>query len=159
MADNATIIRDFYTAFQKKDGRAMGALYADDAEFSDPVFPSLKADEVRAMWRMFTERPGSDLAVEFSDVTADAEGGSAHWDARYTFRTGRKVLNRIDARFTIRDGKIVRHVDSFDLWKWSSQALGPVGMLLGWSPIVRNKVRKLAKRGLDGFLATGKFPS
>src|SRR5688572_29489819 len=111
MSDNASVIREFYSAFQKKDGRAMGALYGDDAEFSDPVFPSLKAEEVRGMWRMFCERPGSDLDVEFSNVQGDADGGSAHWDARYTFRTGRKVLNQIDARFTMRDGKIVRHVD------------------------------------------------
>ena len=39
--------------------------------------------------------------------------------ATYTFSaTGRTVVNRIRARFDFRDGKIVRHVDSFDLWRW-----------------------------------------
>ena len=43
--------------------------------------------------------------------------------------TGNAVLNRIDARFTFRDGKIIRHEDSFDLWKWAGQALGMKGKL------------------------------
>jgi hypothetical protein len=87
--------------------------------------------------------------VTFRDVTADDARGSAHWDARYTFtQTGRKVLNRIDAAFEFAGGAIVRHIDTFDLYRWSRQALGPVGMVLGWTPLVRNKVRKSAASAL-----------
>ena len=31
-------------------------------------------------------------------------------------------------------GKIVRQEDKFSLWRWSSQALGTKGSLLGWTP-------------------------
>ena len=151
---NAKLIESFYTAFQKRDGAAMEACYHPDITFSDPVFPELRGPRAGAMWRMFTARKDSDLAIEFRDVTGNDDSGTAHWDARYTFpTTGRKVLNQIDATFEFKDGKIIRHTDHFDMWKWTRMALGPVGYALGWSPIVKNKVRKLAAANLDAFLA------
>jgi hypothetical protein len=63
------------------------------------------------------------------------------------------VHNIIDATFTFRDGKIVRHVDRFDLWRWAGMALGVTGKLLGWTPIVQGKIRAQAAQGLDAFIA------
>ena len=84
----------------------------------------------------------------------DRHGGRAHWDARYTFSgTGRKVLNRIDARFEFRDGLIVRHVDNFDFWRWARQALGVPGWLLGGSSFLRHKVQARAAASLAAFVA------
>ena len=115
----------------------MAACYAPDARFSDPVF-DLAGDEVGAMWSMLCER-GRDLRVEWRDVRADDATGAAHWEARYTFSaTGRPVHNVIDAAFTFSAGRIARHVDTFDLWRWSRMALGAKGALLGWTPFVRN---------------------
>ncbi|MFO0755265.1 MAG: nuclear transport factor 2 family protein [Byssovorax sp.] len=152
MSNNAETIRKFYECFGKRDAEGMVALYADDVSFSDPVFPALKGDEAKAMWRMLCGR-AADLTVEASAIEADETTGKAHWDARYTFSaTGRKVLNRIDARFVFRDGKIVEHKDSFDLWAWTRMALGLKGTLLGWSPIVQGAVRKQADKGLRSFM-------
>lgn len=148
MHPNAELVTRFYTAFQRRDGVAMSACYAPGIVFSDPVFPRLEGPHAGAMWRMLCER-GTDLEVTFRDVTADDARGTAHWDARYTFtQTGRKVLNRIDAAFEFAGGSIVRHVDTFDLYRWARQALGPIGLLLGWSPPVRNKVRRSAAAAL-----------
>ena len=61
--------------------------------------------------------------------------------------------NIIDAEFEFKDGKIFRHDDQFDFWRWSRQALGPAGLLLGWTPILRNKVQKTARKGLEDFIA------
>jgi hypothetical protein len=70
----------------------------------------------------------------------------------YTFsQTGNQVSNDIHAAFTFRDGKIVRHVDCFDLWKWAGQALGFKGILLGWTPLVKGAIRKQATKGLAAF--------
>jgi ketosteroid isomerase-like protein len=150
---NAELVTRFYTAFQRRDGAAMSACYAPGIVFSDPVFPRLEGAHAGAMWRMLCER-GADLEVSFRDVAADDTRGSAHWDARYTFaQTGRKVLNRIDATFEFADHAIVRHVDSFDLHRWARQALGPIGLLLGWTPLVRNKVRKSAASALAAWEA------
>ncbi|MNR08392.1 hypothetical protein D3C85_1245440 [compost metagenome] len=74
--------------------------------------------------------------------------------ATYLFsQTGNTVVNDIQARFVFRDGKICEHHDSFDLWRWSRQALGTTGWLLGWSPLVQGKVRAQARKGLRAFQA------
>jgi hypothetical protein len=130
----------------------MIAHYDPQVQFSDPVFTSLRGDEVFAMWRMLTGR-ATDLRIEATGIEADDRSGKAHWDAWYTFSaTGRKVLNRIDASFAFRDGKIVRHDDSFDLWRWASMALGLKGKLLGWAPFVQGAIRKQADAGLRAFM-------
>lgn len=149
---NAETIHRLYVALGRRDGEAMAACYAPDATFDDPVF-SLRGEAVGDMWRMLCTR-GKDLAVEASGIEADASSGRAHWVATYTFSgSGRTVVNRIDARFTFRDGLIATHVDSFDLWRWASQALGPLGLLLGWTPFLRAKIRGQAAQTLAKFSA------
>lgn len=150
---NAELIEKFYTAFQKRDGAAMAACYAPDVKFADEVFPDLEGDRAGGMWKMLCSR-AADLRVEFRDVQANDTEGSAHWDAYYTFTaTGRKVVNRIDAKFKFKDGLIREHRDSFDFYAWARQALGPMGLLLGWTPMVKNKVRRTAAGNLDKFMA------
>ncbi len=152
MHKNAESIRDFYAAFAQKDAERMIAFYDRDVEFSDPVFTRLKGEEVFAMWRMLCER-AKDFRVEASDIDADDTSGKAHWEAHYLFsKSGRPVHNRIDARFTFRDGKIVTHRDSFDLWAWSGMALGPAGRLLGWFPPFQATIRKNADAGLRAYM-------
>ena len=143
-----SLLTRFYSAFQQHDHAAMAACYHNDAHFSDPVFPDLDAQGVRAMWKMLLTS-GTDLRLEFKVLEENANGGKVHWDAYYTFsRTGRKVHNSIDATFTFKDGLILDHKDHFDLWRWSKQALGTSGLLLGWTPLVKNKVRGVAAKGL-----------
>lgn len=149
MNQNEALITRFYEAFAVRDHEGMAACYADDVRFSDEVFPDLEGARAKAMWRMLCER-GKDLTLTFSDVQADDSTGTARWEAVYTFAaTGRKVRNRITARFRFRDGRIAEHRDRFDFWAWSRQALGPAGWLLGWTPLVKNKVRRTAGRQLD----------
>ena len=155
MHPNEALIRRFYEAFARGDGAAMAACYAPDVHFSDPVFTDLRGARAGAMWKMLTGR-AADLKVEASAFRADDRAGSAHWEAWYTFSaTGRAVHNVIEARFEFRDGLIVRHADTFDFWRWTRMALGLPGVLLGWSPLVQNKVRGQAAKGLDAFLAKG----
>jgi ketosteroid isomerase-like protein len=150
---NAQLIETFYTAFKNRDPDKMIACYAADVWFSDPVFRDLRGPRAGAMWRMLAERAAS-LEVTFSAIQADDATGSAHWEARYLFSaTGRKVHNIIDARFELRDGKITRHADTFDLWRWSGMALGAKGKLLGWAPPIQNAIHKTAIRGLEAFEA------
>ena len=140
---NAQIITRFYQAFQAGDAKKMAELYSPQAEFKDPAFGHIKGKKVPGMWAMLIERSKGGLDISFSDVKGTAEGGSAHWEAKYTFGTSnRKVHNKIDATFKIDNGKITKHVDQFNFWKWSSMALGLPGMLLGFTPIIKNGVRK-----------------
>ena len=130
----------------------MASCYDPAVTFSDEVFTDLTGPRASAMWQMLCER-AEDLKIEFRDVEANDATGSAHWEAWYTFSaTGRKVHNKIDAHFEFRDGKIIRHRDRFNFWAWASQALGPVGRLLGWTPLVKNRVRSQAAARLESFL-------
>ncbi len=148
---NVALIERFYAAFARRDAPAMAACYTPDAHFTDPVF-DVAGPEVGAMWSMLCARAG-DLRIEWRDVRADDATGSAHWEPRYTFSaTGRPVHNVIDSAFTFAAGRIARHVDTFDLWRWSRMALGAKGALLGWSPFVRNAIRAQARRGLDAWM-------
>ena len=153
MHPNEELLHRFYTAFQRRDGKAMAECYHPEARFSDPAFPGLTGDEPGAMWQMLCER-GKDLELEFRDIEADDESGRAHWEAHYTFSgTGRKVHNRIDATFRFQDGKIIEHRDDFDFWAWTRMALGPLGLLMGWTPMVKSKVQRTARDSLDKFMS------
>jgi ketosteroid isomerase-like protein len=150
---NRQLLEKLYACFAARDGAGMAACYAPDATFSDPAFPGLKGREVGAMWTMLTSR-AADLAITLDDVGADAGGGNARWTARYTFTaTGRPVTNVVTSVFTFAGGKIATEVDHFDFWRWSRQALGPAGALLGWTPLLQKKVQKQARQNLDAFLA------
>jgi ketosteroid isomerase-like protein len=151
---NAHTIESFYSCFGRRDAEGLVACYAPDAEFSDPVFPILRGEEVFAMWRMLVAR-ATDIRIEASGIAADDTTGRAHWEAFYTFSpTGRAVHNRIDASFVFRDGKIARHADRFDLHAWAAMALGTKGRLFGWLPPLQRAIRAKADRGLRAFIAS-----
>lgn len=135
----------------------MAACYHNDVEFSDPAFGLLKGDQARAMWKMLLERSNGKLKVVFSNVTADAEKGSAHWEAFYEFsKSGRPVHNKIDAQFEFKDGKIFRHNDYFDLWSWSRQAIGLSGFLLGYTSFFKKKLQTQTSKVLADYISRSK---
>jgi len=148
-------IERFYAAFARLDGDAMQACYAEDASFDDEAFSLRGRTQVGGMWRMLcsaTRAKGADVwRLEVRDIT----DRSAHWEAHYRFSaTGRMVHNIIEADIQCGpDGLIQRHRDSFDFWRWSRQALGAPGLLLGWTPFLRAKVRATAAGNLQKFLA------
>ncbi len=153
-AENNKIIQSFYNAFGQRDYASMSVAYHDNLKFSDPVFQDLDYKQTCAMWHMLCER-GKDLVIKASEVETENNRGRCRWDAHYSFSaTGNKVHNIIHADFQFQDGKIIRHHDHFNLWRWSRQALGATGLFLGWSPLVSNKIRKTAKNGLDKFIAS-----
>jgi ketosteroid isomerase-like protein len=149
-ANQATIER-FYEAFGRCNGAAMTACYAPGAHFRDPAFGDLEGDDIGSMWRMLTGR-ATDLKIELHEHEAGEETGSAHWIARYTFSTGRPVVNDIQATLRFApDGKIVDHVDDFDFRNWAKQALGPSGHLVALLPPLRSKARAKALAQLEAF--------
>ena len=148
------LIERFYAAFADRDGATMASCYGPGARFSDPVFTDLRNQEPGAMWRMLTGR-AKDLDVRLLEHQASDARGSAHWIADYTFSTGRRVHNDVRAEFRFENGLIADHQDSFSFYAWARQALGPAGLALGWTPLLRGKVRRQARAGLDEFLAKG----
>jgi ketosteroid isomerase-like protein len=152
MHENQKLINEFYAAFQRKDFQTMQKAYASSANFTDPVFQNLNAEQTKAMWEMLCKR-AQDLDVQFQNVQADEYNGSADWEATYTFSsTGRKVVNRIHAEFVFERGKIVQHVDDFNFHSWSKQAFGLTGLVIGWTPFFRAKVRSTVMKSLGRFM-------
>lgn len=158
MNANEKLIEHFYSAFSRKDYKGMQECYADHAVFNDAIFKDLNSEQVKAMWEMLITK-GKDLRIERSHIWADETKGSAHWDAYYTFSTtGNQVVNRIDAYFEFKDGKIVKHTDTFNFHTWARQALGISGLLLGWTNFLKKKISKTAIKNLEAFrLAKSKF--
>src|SRR6478672_8769354 len=153
--DNSGIIQRFYTAFSNHDAAGMAQCYHPEVEFCDPAFGILKGAQVNSMWEMLISRSNGNLKVSVANIASDADTGSADWTAEYLFsKTGRKVVNRVNAKFRFKDGLIIYHLDNFDFWKWSQQALGVTGFLFGWTPFLRNKVRKQARAALEKYSAS-----
>jgi len=150
MSEQDRTIESFYGSFAQGDTDGMERCYHPEVRFSDPAFPDLRGPEVMKMWRMLLSR-ADDLEIVLGEHSADGGTGAAHWTARYTFsRTGRFVTNEIDAAFRFDQGLIIEHNDSFDFWKWSRMALGAPGVFLGWSPMLKKKVRAQSAQMLAG---------
>ncbi len=154
MADSpapSAVIENFFSAFARRDWAGMNACYHADIAFRDEIF-RIQGKRAKAMWHMLCEG-GKDMRLEASGIAAEGDKGKAHWEATYTFSaTGRKVKNVIDTKFRFRDGLIISHDDTWSFWRWASQALGPVGMLLGWMPRLQQKVKQRAVGNLDKFI-------
>ena len=152
MDQNHEVITKFYQAFQQRDWKTMQTFYHPEAHFSDPAFPNLNCEEVKAMWHMLCEK-AQDFSLQFSEVMVNGNRGTCRWDAWYTFsRSGRKVHNIIHAHFNFKDGLIINHSDVFDFWRWSRMALGLPGVFLGWTPFLQGKVQSTARKSLLKFM-------
>lgn len=127
--------------------------YHDDVTFEDPVFGILKGDEAKNMRRMLCQtQQGKDFKLKSSNIEYTPEAGKARWEAYYIFsRTGRKVHNIINATFKFKDGKIINHMDKFSLYRWSRQAMGVKGFLVGWTVFFKKALKKQARFSLDKF--------
>jgi len=143
----------FYTAFAKLDAEAMVNCYHDNITFKDPAFGILKGEKAKNMWRMLCEsQKGKNFIVETSKIEFINNKGYAHWEAHYTFsKTGRQVHNSIEATFEFKDGKIINHTDQFNLHKWSKQALGFKGWLLGGTNFFKKKLNTQTNQLLSSY--------
>lgn len=147
------LINKFYSSFQKLDHQGMNSCYSDDIVFFDPAFGLLRGDEARAMWEMLCTN-ARDFSLTYSNIQhLDEEYSTCDWVATYTFsKTGRKVINKIKANMRFAEGKIAEHSDAFSLHKWSSQALGFSGWLLGWNRFFQRKIQNGARKNLARFI-------
>ena len=153
MAHNKQLITSFYNAFANNDIQKMAECYHENIQFQDPAFGILYGKEPIIMWKMLLERSKGNIKIEFFDVEAHENSGSVIWIATYVFsKTNRKVVNKINAKFEFQDGLIIKHTDTFDIYKWAKQALGFKGFLLGWTSFMKNKIQEGAKKSLEIYI-------
>lgn len=153
MHTNHNVLLKFYDAFSKGNATSMASCYHTKAIFSDPAFGKLNHEEVIAMWEMLLKQSKGNLTITFSDIKSNEKTGTVNWIATYKFnKTNRIVVNEIQANFEFKDSQIIKHTDSFNLWKWSGMALGCKGYMLGWTPFFQQKIRDKARKSLANYL-------
>jgi len=146
------LLEHFYHSFKYKDAEGMIACYHDDIVFTDPAFGTLKGAEAKNMWRMLLGQNGS-LQIDYSNISADATTGKAHWKAEYVFsKTKRPVVNNVTSVFEFKDEKIIRQIDTFDLNIWAKQALGFQATILNVMGILPNMIQRKAKESLQAYM-------
>lgn len=149
---DAAVAAKFYKSFAERNIDGMLSCYADNVTFEDPAFGKLEGIHAHNMWRMLLEQGDAGLQITNSTPETIGKNTVTKWEAKYKFsKTGRQVHNKITATMTIENGKIVNHKDVFGIWKWSRMALGLTGTLLGFTPIVKNKIRSQALKALQKF--------
>jgi ketosteroid isomerase-like protein len=155
MTPNENTILKFYTAFANANASQMCECYHPEVQFRDPVFGLLKGNEVCQMWKMLIERSKGAIKIDYSEIEAKENFGSAIWIASYNFsRTNRKVVNTIAAKFHFKDGLIIKHTDDFEMWKWTKQAFGLTGYFFGWTGYFQKKIQKQARISLKNYSVT-----
>ena len=152
--DNNQVIKKFYSSFSEGNSNGMIECYHENVFFQDPAFGILKGDRAKKMWEMLLSQKNTDIKITFDHVTDSGDSGKVNWVAEYSYgKKRRKVINHVSANFKFQDGKIIEHIDTFDLWKWTKQAMGPVGYLLGWSSFMKNKIQKTTNSKLNKYIS------
>lgn len=142
---NYQILLTFFTAFAKKDLNTMLDCYHKNVIYDDVGFGQQKGEKAKAVWRFLIQNVGENAVISFSDIQTFNNTGYANWTTTYPF--GKRIItNNIKATFHFKDGKIIFHKDEYSLWKWSQQAFGIIGYLIGWSPIFRWLIRWQMKK-------------
>lgn len=136
----------FYDALARRDGETLSTMYSDTATFRDPVF-HLRGKQIGLMWIGLLRR-ARDFSVSYTIAQAGPGRGVVEWTARYLFGGQRPVVNVILSEIELEDGRIVSQTDRFDFRRWSAQALGTPGKLLGRYGWFRRVVSRRAARGL-----------
>ena len=146
-------------AFARLDGDAMAACHSAIASFQDEAFSLQGQRQIGGMWRTLCSATGERGRAAWKLDLRRLTDRSAHREAQrkacYRFNaSGRLVHKRIDAEFDLdAAGLAQRHRDRFDFWRWSRQALGLPGRLLGSTPFLRNKVHAQAAATLQLYVA------
>ncbi|WP_156001781.1 nuclear transport factor 2 family protein [Saprospira grandis] len=152
--ENKALIDKFYMAFAAADYETMVSCYHPEVVFEDPAFGRLQGERAKKMWEMLLTQSKDSILIRHSELSADAEKGQAKWVADYKYGDKRRpVHNIVRAQFRFKDGLIIEHRDQFNLWRWSKQALGTTGHLLGWSGFFRKKMRQTTNGMLDKYMA------
>ncbi len=147
------VAQRFYEAFTVRDHYTMGLLYAEHATFSDPVFQLLNAKGTRLMWQMLLSRAEDDFGIEYRHsrrrtFTCTCQLGCAVHVLRHR-TAGEEPCDDRDAAGRRQDRAAGRHVQPVALVfasAWAQKA-----RLLGWTPIVRNKIRAQASAALRDY--------
>lgn len=138
------VARAFYAAFTQHKAAALEPLYAPDVYFRDGVFEFHDRDGTMRMWRKLLRNPKA-VTFRYEFLRAEGDVAVGRWEADYKL-FGRPVHNVVESHLTVKDGRIVKHLDEFPFATWAKQAL-PLGPLAHLPP-VRWAVRRMIRSSI-----------
>ena len=158
--NNTKTVTDFFLFYQKHDYAGMLSCLDPQVGFSDLAFRKITGDDVRAMWNWFCIPTESRLKpvfiLEFKILEAEGEHVQARYQVDYTLERGHRVNYVIQSDFTLRNGKIVRQVDSPTIsnFQFARMALGFPKCLLALTPLFKPIIRGEMGKKLSEFRKT-----
>jgi hypothetical protein len=147
MHPHETLLRRLFDRLAARDAEGADSCYHAEVFLTNPLFARLRGADALRLWRLVFEE-ASDWRLEARAISADEDGGRAEWSATYTLG-GRRFATEGRSLFAFREGLVCRHYDAFSLWRWIAQAIGPMGVALGWFGPVRWAVRQRLARRLE----------
>lgn len=161
---NLEVVTAFFASYQNHDYTGMHSCLDPQVEFSDLAFRRIVGADVRAMWQWFcvpTEsRPKPVRIASFQILNAEGDRVTAKYEVDYTLEGGHRVNYVIQSGFTVRNGKIVRQVDTpaVSNFKFAGMALGFPKSLLALTPFFKPIIRREMGKKLAEFQRTGSDP-
>jgi limonene-1,2-epoxide hydrolase len=125
--NNEQIVLEFLAAWPRANLDELMGYFARDAVYHNvPVAPIQGADGIRAIFEGFL---GLMNRIELEVVNSAAKGNVVFAERidRFHMKNGKKFDLPVNGVFELRDGKIVRFSDYFNLADWETQS----GMSLG----------------------------
>ncbi|WP_431231329.1 limonene-1,2-epoxide hydrolase family protein [Mycolicibacterium psychrotolerans] len=120
--DSEKLVRDFLGSWEDRDLEIICGSFADDAVYHNvPVAPITGIAGIRTIFQAFLD---AFAEAKLDIVTLAAEPGLvlAERIDYFTMNDGRKVVLPVNGVFEVRDGKIVRFSDYFDLADFEQQS-------------------------------------
>ena len=120
--DSEKLVRDFLGSWEDRDLEVICAAFADDAVYHNvPVAPIEGIAGIRAIFQAFLD---AFAEAKLDIVTLAAEPGLvlAERIDYFTMTDGREVVLPVNGVFEVRDGRIVRFSDYFDLADFERQS-------------------------------------
>jgi ketosteroid isomerase-like protein len=120
VSDVAALLGAFSRAVCKGDGRALGALFAEDGVYHDGFYGEFKGREaIGDMLEKLFHRDGRDFFWRFEPPVASGDTAFARFRFGYVTRIpgheGRKVAFDGISEFRLKDGLIARYSEMWDL--------------------------------------------
>jgi limonene-1,2-epoxide hydrolase len=125
--DNEKIVLDFLAAWPRANVDELMSYFAPDAVYHNvPVAPIHGAAGIRAIFQGFL---GLMNSIDLGVVNSAAKGNVVFAERidRFHMKDGKKFDLPVNGVFELRDGKIVRFSDYFNLADWEKQSGMPLG--------------------------------
>lgn len=151
----AQALERFFDAMQRCDTEALRTSYHPALRFDDPLISTTSVGD-RLDWcgMLWSPRDADGQRIwqlELEEVRTRGALATARWNLRYRYTPTKRLIDQaLHSHFSFdADGRITTQRDSFDFWRWSRQAHGLLGLLLGWTPLMWDQAREQARASLE----------